>query len=209
MIRPPGFRGAAFGTAADGDGRSDPAARQRISEALGLPGEWAYLHQVHGRRVHQAFHPGLQGDGDALFTIGARLPLAVGTADCLPVVIEAAGGVGLAHAGWRGAAAGVVAALRVAMEAAGLAPQRAAVGPGIGPCCFAVGPEVEAALLRFRSLTRAGEPSIDLREAVVADLGGLEVWRSEECTSCGAGFHSHRRDGTRRRQVAVAWLPGD
>lgn len=207
MIRPPGFRGAAFGTAADGDGRSDPVARRRIAGALGLTGEWAYLHQVHGRRVLRASRPGRQGDGDALFTTTVGLPLAVGTADCLPVVVEAEGGVGLAHVGWRGAAAGVVGALRDAMEAAGLAPRRAAVGPGIGPCCFAVGPEVAAALPAHRAVTRAGEPSVDLPAAVAAALSGLEVWESGACTCCGAGFHSHRRDHTRKRQVAVAWLP--
>jgi len=207
MIRPPGFRGAAFGAAADGDGRSDEAARRRISRDQGLPEAWAYLHQVHGRRVWRASDPGLQGDGDALFTTTAGLPLAVGTADCLPVVLEAAGGVGLAHVGWRGAAAGVVAALRGAMEAEGLVPLRAAVGPGIGPCCFTVGPEVAAALPAFRAVARTGATSIDLPAAVVAGLGGVEVWRSPECTCCGTGYHSYRRDGTRRRQVAVAWLP--
>jgi YfiH family protein len=209
MIRPPGFVGAAFGTAADGDGRSDPTARRGISEALGLSEGWAYLHQVHGRRVRLVTHPGLQGDGDALFTMTAGLPLAVATADCLPVVIEAEGGVGVAHVGWRGAAAGVVSALRSAMETAGLGLCRAAVGPGIGPCCFAVGPEVASALPGYRSFTRADEPSVDLPAAVAGALEGLEVWRSEECTCCGAGFHSYRRDATRQRQVAVAWLPGD
>ena len=207
MIRPPGFRGAAFGSAADGDGRSDEAARRRISRSLGLCEAWAYVHQVHGRRVWRASRPGLQGDGDALFTTIPGLPLAVGTADCLPVVLAAVEGVGLAHVGWRGAAAGVVSALRSAMEAEGLAPRRAAVGPGIGPCCFTVGPEVAAALPVFGAVARTGAASIDLPGAVVAALDGIEVWRSPECTCCGTGYHSHRRDGTRRRQVAVAWLP--
>jgi len=209
MIRPPGFRGAAFGAAVDGDGRSDPAARLHVSQALGLPGDWAYLHQVHGRRVWRVSRAGLQGDGDALFTTAPGLPLAVGTADCLPVVVEAAGGVGLAHAGWRGAAAGVVVALRQAMEAEGLGPLRAAVGPGIGPCCFTVGPEVAAALPGFAAVARTATVSIDLPAAVAAALEGLEVWRSPDCTCCGHGYHSYRRDATRRRQVTVAWLPAD
>jgi len=93
MNRPPGFRGVAFGAAADGDGRSDTTARRRISRSLGLSDAWAYLHQVHGRRVWRASGPGLQGDGDALFTTTPGLPLAVGTADCLPVVLEAGDGV--------------------------------------------------------------------------------------------------------------------
>ncbi len=207
MIRPPGFRGAAFGAAADGDARIDETARAGISRALGISDQWAYLHQVHGRRVRRGLAPGLQGDGDALFTSETGLPLAVGTADCLPVVIEAAEGVGLAHVGWRGAAAGVVQALRRAMEAEGMVAQRAAVGPGIGPCCFAVGPEVAGALPRFRAVTRGGAESIDLPAAAVEALAGLAVWRWEGCTCCGSGFHSYRRDGTRERQVAVAWLP--
>jgi hypothetical protein len=207
MIRPPGFLGAAFGTAADGDGRHDSRARQTMARRLGVPAEWAYLHQVHGSRVVRARFPGLQGDGDALFTTVAGLPLAVGVADCVPVVIEGPGGVGLAHMGWRGAAAGVVPALRAAMEAAGLAPVRAAIGPGIGPCCYEVGPEVLRALEAFRATTRRGTAGVDLAAAAAAGLGGLDVWRAAACTSCGAGFHSFRRDGTMERQVAVAWLP--
>lgn len=206
MIRPPGFLGAAFGGAADGEGRLDPAARQRISRELGIPGEWAYLHQVHGRRVFRAERPGLQGDGDALFTTVRRLPLAVGTADCLPVVLEGPGGIGLAHVGWRGAAAGVLDALRAAMEEAGAAPVRAAIGPGIGPCCYEVGPEVSGRLSAFRARTREGREAVDLAAAAAAGLNGLDIWRAADCTCCGLGYHSHRRDATRQRQVSVAWL---
>ena len=206
MIRPRGFRGAAFGSAADGDGRLDPEARRRISQELGIGAEWAYLHQVHGRLVRRAAGPGLQGDGDALFTTVPGLPLAVGVADCLPVVLESPDGVGLAHVGWRGAAAGVVTALREAMEAAGVTPQQAAVGPGIGPCCYEVGPEVQDRLPAFRSRTRQGGDGVDLPAAVAAALAGLGVWQAEACTCCGAGFHSFRRDATLQRQVGVAWL---
>ncbi|MBM3694466.1 MAG: laccase domain-containing protein [Actinobacteria bacterium] len=207
MICPPGFAGAAFGTAADGDGRRDPGVRARFSAALGIAAEWAYLHQVHGRRVRRVEAPGPAGDGDAIFTTRPGLPLAIGTADCLPVVLEAPGAAGLAHVGWRGAVAGVVGALRRAMERAGVAPERAAIGPGIGPCCYAVGPEVLARLPGFRSVARLGAESVDLAAAVAAELDGLQVWQAGECTSCGLGFHSYRRDGTRERQVAVAWVP--
>jgi len=206
MIRPPGFAGAAFGGAADGDGRLDHGARRGISGDLGIAEGWAYLHQVHGCRVLRAVGAGLLGEGDALFTTVPGLPLAVGTADCLPVALEGPGGVGLAHVGWRGAALGVVAALRAAMEGAGVAPSRAAIGPGIGPCCYEVGPEVLGRLAAFRSRTRQGRDGVDLGAAAASSLGGLEVWRAEACTCCGSGYHSFRRDATRRRQVAVTWL---
>jgi len=206
MIRPPGLRGVAFGSAADGDGRLDSEARRRISATLGIPPDWAYLRQVHGSRVRRAAEPGLQGDGDALFTTCPGLPLAIGTADCYPVALEGLGAIGLAHMGWRGAAAGVVGVLRAAMEAAGAAPERAAVGPGIGPCCYQVGAEVLAELGDYRAFTRRGAEAVDLAAAAVAALEGLEVWRADTCTCCGNGYRSFRRDGTRLRQVAVAWL---
>lgn len=205
MIRPPGFRGAAFGTAADGDGRHDPEARRRISGALGIPADWAYLHQVHGSRVWEASSPGLQGDGDALFTTVSRLPLAVGTADCVPVILEGPGGMGLAHMGWRGAAAGVVAALRSAMEAAGVAPVRAAVGPGIGPCCYEVGDELREAMgpsaAPFLRPGPSGRPHLDLRalNARQLEAAGLRpdaIHNLADCTRCRAElYHSYRRDG--------------
>ncbi len=206
MIRPPGFRGAAFGSAADGDGRSDPKARRWAAASLAIPGEWAVLQQVHGSHVIRVEAAGPSGQGDAMFTTRPMLPLAVGTADCLPVVLEAEGGVGIAHAGWRGAAAGVIGALRRAMAEAGIPVLRAAVGPGIGPCCFEVGPEVAASFPRFASSTRWGTRSVDLPSAVVSQLAGLEIWQAAECTYCGSGFRSQRRDNSSERQVSWAWL---
>jgi hypothetical protein len=93
------------------------------------------------------------------------------------------------------------------MEAAGAAPERAAVGPGIGPCCFEVGPDVLARLPGFRTRTRRGTEAVDLPAAAAVGLEGLEVWRAEACTCCRSDLHSYRRDGTRQRQVAVAWVP--
>jgi copper oxidase (laccase) domain-containing protein len=135
--------------------------------------------------------------------------MVVATADCVPVVLAGPGGAGIAHAGWRGAAAGVVAALRSAMEAAGTPPRRAAVGPGIGPCCFEVGPDVADRFPGFTSTTRAGTTGVHLAAALAADLDGLDVWEVRACTACGDGYHSYRRDGTDERQVALAWLPED
>ena len=148
----------------------------------------------------------MAGEADGMFTTTPMLPLAVGTADCLPVVIEGEGGVGIAHAGWRGAAAGVIAALRDALAAAGVSARRAAIGPGIGPCCFEVGPEVVTAFPKWVSWTRWGSVSVDLPSAVESALEGMEVWRASVCTYCGSGFRSQRRDATSDRQVTLAWL---
>jgi YfiH family protein len=207
MILPPGFRGAAFGAATDGDGRTHPEARRAISEHLGIPETWAWLRQVHGRGVVRAEGPGCLGEADAIFTTVAGLPLAVGTADCFPVVVEAEAASGIAHAGWRGAAAGVVPALAAAMGAAGHRPRKAAIGPGIGPCCFEVGPEVAARFPDHRARTSGGAPSIDLGAAIASQLGGIEVWVAPQCTHCDPAYRSYRRDRTRHRQVGLAWEP--
>ena len=209
MIRPEGFRGAAFGTAAEGDARADAAARQRMATQLGISGEWAYVHQVHGAAVVTAAGPGLLGDADAIVTTTRGLPVCVATADCVPVIIEGAGSTAVVHAGWRGVVAGVVAATLVAMQSMGDEPLRAAVGPAIGPCCYEVGADVASRLAPFAAETVGGTTSVDLSAAVAAQLGSLSVWRADRCTYHLDAFHSYRRDRTTLRQVAVTWLPTD
>lgn len=205
MIRP--FEGAAFGAAVDGDGRRSSEARAAISAELGIPEQWAYLRQVHGGAVLSASGPGLQGEADALVTTIPMLPMAVAVADCLPVVLRGRGAAGIAHAGWRGAAAGVIANVVEAMIAVGAPPEQAAIGPGIGPCCFEVGPEVAESFDGFGASTGWGTASVDLIAAVRAQLDGIPTVVTGECTYCGVGYHSYRRDRTKERQVAVAWVP--
>ncbi len=207
MIRPEGFRGAAFGDGADGDPRTDTGARDRFRELLDTPEAWSWPRQVHGGTVLRVDRPGPAGDGDGLITDGP-LAVAVATADCVPVIVEGDTTTAIIHAGWRGMAAGVVAAGVEAMMVAGDTPRRAAIGPSIGPCCYEVGPEVVAAV-PFPATTSWGTTSVDLWSAAEAQLGGLEVWRSGICTFTDHRFRSHRRDGTPLRQVAVTWLPAD
>lgn len=207
MIRPPGFVGAAFGTAALGDLRTDRAERERVAAQLGIPADWAYLNQVHGANVIEAAHPGLLGDGDAIVALVPGIPIMVATADCVPVIVEADGAVAVVHAGWRGAAAGVLPAALGALQAAGRRPLRAAIGPAIGPCCYEVGPEVAAEFLGFVAETSWGTRSVDLPGFLESQLSGVEVWNERECTYTSSRMHSWRRDRTKHRQVAVAWLP--
>jgi YfiH family protein len=207
MIRPAGFRGAAFGDAANGNARDDRRSRERLSNALGIPSTWASVRQVHGDRVIAVDEPGPAGEADGLVTVKRRLPLTVATADCIPIIIEGARSVAVVHAGWRGVAAGVIASALEAMRELRDSPRRAAIGPSIGPCCFEVGDEVLAAIGGFASTTNAMTQSVDLWSAAEAQLRGLEVWRADACTATDPAYHSFRRDGTSERQVAVAWLP--
>lgn len=208
MIRPPGFAGAAFGTAARGDLRSDLVRRAEVAAELGITPDWAYVHQVHGAHVARAVRSGHLGDGDAIVTTQPGLPIMVATADCVPVVVEAAGAVAIVHAGWRGAVAGIIPAVLAHLAEAGTEPRRAAIGPAIGPCCYEVGEEVSDRFDGFVGRTTWGSPSVDIPGYLAAQLDGIELWRSPECTYTSDRLHSWRRDHTRSRQVTVAWLPG-
>lgn len=206
MIQPPGLRGVVFTDGTDGDLRHDLEARRTLASRAGVPRRWATVAQVHGNSVVRVDRPGDAGQADALWTTEADLAVAVFTADCFGVVLIGEGVIGVAHAGWRGTRAGVVGRLRAEMSEAGHPPERAAVGPGIGPCCFEVGPEVLVEFRGHMSTTMWETPSVDLRGAIGDQLDGLDVWVSTECTHHGEAMFSHRRDGTPMRMAAVGWL---
>ena len=206
MIRP-SVAGVAFGTAADGDPRIDDVARAAVSSSLGIASEWAWVRQVHGAVVVEPEGAGIGDEADALITMNPALPIAVSVADCLPVALICDGAVGIAHAGWRGAAGGVVGATIAALVAGGHQPHTAVIGPGIGPCCFEVGDEVADRFPGHRSRTSWDTVSVDLPGAVAADLAGLDVEMVGGCTHHQDRFHSYRNDGTNHRQFGVAWIP--
>ena len=209
MIRPAGFRGAAFGDVGDGNGRDDLERRRAISDELEIPHAWSFVRQVHGGTVISVTRPGLAGSADGLITDQPELPLTIATADCMPIIVEGDRSVAILHAGWRGVASGVINAGIEAMRVLGDTPRRAAIGPSIGPCCYEVGEEVTAAIGDQTSRTTSGTPSVDLWSAAVAQLSGIDVWRSDVCTFTEPGLWSYRRDATEERQVSVAWLPQD
>ena len=209
MIRPAGFAGAAFGTGDIGDLRVDGEARELIANKLGIADSWAFVDQVHGAVVVEANLSGRLGKADAIVTRKVDIPVAVATADCVPVIVEADGAAAVVHAGWRGALAGVLPATLAALERSGCTPIRAAVGPAIGPCCYEVGDDVAQHFAGFVRTTTWGSTSVDLPGYLESQLAGIDVWRSHECTFTSDRLHSWRRDRTKQRQVAVAWLQND
>jgi YfiH family protein len=188
--------------------------RGRLAGALGRRPENVVMgRQVHGAelRLHQApQQPRVYADAvrspdevDAHATAELELTPLVMVADCLPVALSGPGGVAMAHCGWRGLAAGVVAGAVEAVDA-----KAAAVGPGIGPCCYEVGEEV---LKRFQDLGGVARGRMLDLTAVATRLleraGVEEIESSGLCTSCNEElFYSHRRDGERTgRQAGVVW----
>ncbi|MGI9584364.1 MAG: laccase domain-containing protein, partial [Acidimicrobiia bacterium] len=141
MIRSGLIEGLAFGKQVNGDGRVKGDGRHEICDELNISEEWATINQVHGADVLWTDEPGVVGDADGVATTARLLPLAVRTADCVPVALESEESIALVHAGWRGVAAGVVPAMVAAMQSEGHSPVRVSIGPHIKPCCFEVGEE--------------------------------------------------------------------
>jgi YfiH family protein len=164
-------------------------------------------------------------DTDALITDTPGVPLMLRFADCLPVVVydPVRRAAGLAHAGWRGTLAGVARqTVRAMGEAFGSRPADliAAIGPGIGPCCYQVGPEVVAAVrTRFADaepllpVQPDGSRHFDLWAANVWQLVGAGVGQVNVaglCTACHVDeFFSHRGErGRTGRFAGVVMLDG-
>jgi hypothetical protein len=170
--------------------------------------------QVHGSEVARIGPTGLAepAEADAIVSCDPARAVAVVTADCVPILVCAGAGecVAAVHAGWRGLAAGVIAAAVEALRAAAPgAPLRAAIGPHIRACCYEVDEPVTARLgARFPEIgsalrpSRAGHHYLELGALVRAELvrSGVERQaigaRAAACTCCDPlRFHSYRRDG--------------
>ena len=211
-----GVSGAPFdtlnlGRLTDDDPERVGENRRRLCAEVGTDPELlSYGRQVHGAAVRRAGGAGEPGDG--LWTDTPGQPLLVFTADCLPVaIVRSSGGpaaVAALHVGWRGLLAGIVANAVAALDGGTLA---AAIGPGIGPCCYEVGDEV-AGPFRERygeEIVRNGR--LDLwtaAERALEAAGIADVHRTDLCTSCNPDlFFSHRRDAGRTgRQGMIAYV---
>jgi len=197
------------------------ANRRAIAGALGRETAGIVMgRQVHGARV--AVHESPREPGTALPEADAHAvrdpgltPLVL-VADCVPLVLAAPGAVAAVHCGWRGVAGGVVAAALEKLRELGGDPVAAAVGPGIGPCCYEVGGEVEQAFAaRGHGAEVLAAGRLDLAGAIAAELEAAGVAAAASsacglCTSCNPNlFFSHRRDGgLTGRQAGLVWRNG-
>jgi polyphenol oxidase len=169
----------------------------RFSDVPALVQPLATLRQVHSACcVDAAGRSGDLGEGDALVEGSPRRYVAVKTADCIPVLLADARNraVAAVHAGWRGTAARILDAAVATMAArfgTRIEDLHAAIGPGIGPCCYEVGPEVAE---RFG---REGRVRLDLaveNRRQLEAAGVSRIYVAGLCTRCVPEFHSFRRD---------------
>ena len=214
------FNSLNLGILTDDDRGAVVENRGRLAVALGIaPERVAIGRQVHGAelRTHSAAQvpspfaePGSdipEVDGHVIATAEPGLAALVFVADCLPVALSGPGGVAILHCGWRGLAGGLA-----ARGAAAVGATDAAIGPGIGVCCYEVGDEVHEAFAGLGPGIATGR-MLDLAEVARLLLVRAGVERIEVaglCTSCERDlFFSHRRDrGRTGRQAGLVWGAG-
>jgi YfiH family protein len=176
--------------------------RARAVAAIGAP-ILVGLTQIHSADVAIVDEPWATGAGpraDAMITRRPGIGLGVITADCAPVLFAGPGVVGAAHAGWRGALAGVLEATLAAM---GPGPVTAVVGPCIGPASYEVAADLRSAVLardaadaRFFTDGRPGHWLFDLPGYCAARLtaaGAMAYVLGADTLPDEARFFSHRR----------------
>jgi YfiH family protein len=189
--------------------------RRIVCDALGADLEKLALnYQVHSARVLRAA-PAMRGEhADGLWTDEPGLPILAMSADCLPIVLARADAgepaVAVLHAGWRGLLEGIAA---TGAQALGDGTLTAAIGPGIGPCCYEVGEEVAAPFRDRFGDDVVREGNLDLwtsAERALRAAGVERVDRFDRCTACEPEtFFSHRRDAGRTgRQGVIAYVAG-
>jgi YfiH family protein len=205
-VSEPPFADLNLGILTDDDREAVEENRRRLARALSFePEQVVFALQVHGTRlIHHPCRESLPEADGHVVTESGLVPMVL-AADCLPVALHGPGGLAMVHAGWRGLASGIVEAAAGAVEATA-----AAVGPGIGRCCYEVGEEV---LNAFDDLGHgiADGRMLDLPEVAhrkLTQAGVEQVEVAGLCTSCERElFFSHRRDrGRTGRQAGIAWI---
>ena len=187
--------------------------RELLADHIGLEQAPLWLEQVHGNAVVPASVSvranSVPPEADGSFTTEKGLPLAIMTADCLPIVLwdHSETLVCALHAGWRGLANGIIA------NGAKLFRGKfsAFVGPGIGPCHYEVDQQVRehfgsgAAFTASRPGHYQFNLALEAREQLLA-AGADKVEVMSVCTACDDRFYSYRRDGQTGRFATLVWL---
>lgn len=192
--------------------------RAHLHDTMQLPNEPVWINQVHGITVVPADKVSTVTTADASFTQQPNIVCSVLTADCLPVFFcdKNATRVAVAHAGWRGLAAGII---EQTITALNIAADNLLVwlGPAIGPAVFEVGAEVVTQFCEGDPQAEtAFKPSPNNRW--LADIYLLAKQRLQKCgiTAIYGGdlctysdnerFFSYRRDGQTGRMASLIWL---
>lgn len=204
----------AFSTVTDGD-LLNPELRQRWLAHLNIRNPCAVTRQVHGTSIqHVTDSSPLSSTADGMVTNTPHLALGVFGADCPGLALITPDAFGLAHAGWKGTAAGIVGTLAAALSTLSSCPRSqwtAFIGPGIRGNSY----EVDAPVINARSWPQesliphgADHAYLDLPTAIASDCrdtGISNVIYSNINTATDSRLHSYRQRGKSIVQMLVMW----
>lgn len=162
--------------------------------------ELVQVKQVHGTHIANIETLPCEADGIMVSWEEFNKPLAVKTADCMPILIEGAKGVIFLHVGWRGLAEGILKRTEIGK----IIPQRVLIAPSIHDCCFEVTPEFKEHFKESPHFSeREGKLYFNLQQEAKRELRELFpkllIEIAPICTSSNCNFHSYRRDKTSKR----------
>jgi YfiH family protein len=162
--------------------------------------DFMHAHQVHGVRIASEKELPCEADGLVSSWKDLEKPLAIKTADCMPIVIEGSKGVVFLHAGWRGLADGIL----KDESLKNVEPQRVLIGPSIHDCCFEVSADFKtnfpnSPFFKKRSAKLFFSLQDEAKRQLQEIFPGLLVDISPMCTSCHAELHSYRKTKTTER----------
>lgn len=193
-------------------GQKDLTSEQKkfLADALSFKfSQAANIRQVHGNRVLHAdrngfFQKASLTEADGLITNVIDLALVVRTADCLPIFIfdSREKAIGLLHAGWRGSREGIVKeALERMRQSFSSKPEnlKAAFGPAIRSCCYAVGKELQD-YFPEETFLRDAKIYLDLiavnkKQFLNFGVEEKNIFDCQRCTFCQPQYFSYRREG--------------
>jgi len=212
------YAGMNLGDHVGDDPRAVSNNRQQLTEHLALPGEPVWLKQVHGRHVLCADRVQANTEADAAWSAQAGTVCAVLTADCLPLLFcdRAGSHVAVAHAGWRGLAAGVIEATLDALPVPA-SDLLVWLGPAISAPAFEVGAEVVAAFTQRDAAANPAFTPVDegkwladlplLARQRLQNRGVVDIYDSGLCTYADSErFYSFRRDGETGRMATLIMI---
>jgi copper oxidase (laccase) domain-containing protein len=160
-------------------------------------------HQTHSRIICHPHQLPCEADGIQIILNEFSNPVAIKTADCLPVLIEGENGISFIHAGWKGLSLGILQEISIQE----IKPIRAFIGPCIHKCCFEVSEDFHHNFSSKRNFKEEnGKFYFDLiQEATnhLKDSFNIEVLDSQICTCCNQQFNSFRRNKTNLRNYNV------
>lgn len=174
-------------------GRFETWTRKPLMEVLEVK-------QVHGTDIATPETLPAEADGMMISWEEFEKPLAIKTADCLPIVIEGEKGAIFLHAGWRGLADGILNKPEIEL----IVPQRVFIGPSIHECCFEVSEDFKKNFPRSPFFKKVKDKYFfNLQEEAKRQLRekfpSLLIQLAPLCTSCNYNLHSYRRDKTSER----------